>query len=380
MSENSFPTTQPGMDNPPALSVSDIITVSIYSVIGIIGVIGNVMVLIVFRLLKSRKSQVNSFILNQALADFTTSLLLITFGLTRIIRHQINHTGGFGEFLCRFWWSRFFVFSCFAVSTFNLTAMSVERFIAVVLPLKYPFIFTKRRTYSIILVVWLIAPGMQWIFPIALYELDKETNSCKFQASWSFQVAGAISGVFLFLWEYFVPVTFMLIAYISILKTLKRKEVQIQGLSQTKTENTRSAQTASSVLPTRQKGIRFNVENNSNDDKRTKAPKPKATSAQVRRRNVTITLFIMFLVYVICWTPNQLTFLQFNLGGALDFNGAWYHITVFMAFLNTCVNPIIYALKHKQFQKGMKEIFHCYGNRVDQSSLLSNSVSGTAVD
>lgn len=172
----------------------------------------------------------------------------------------------------------------------------------------------------------------------------------------------------------------MLVAYVSIMRTLKKKESQIQALSQKNTANSQSAQ-ASSAIPTRQSGIRFNVQNDKPAENNNQpTAKPKSTSAQARRRNVTVTLFIMFLVYVICWTPNQFTFLQFNLGGPLDFNGVWYHFTVFMAFLNTCINPFIYALKHKQFQKGLKEIFRCYGTGEDQSSQLTNSVSGTALD
>ncbi|KAJ8030451.1 Alpha-1A adrenergic receptor [Holothuria leucospilota] len=363
------------------LSFSDILTVFIYTVIGVAGIIGNMLVLIIFRHLKSRKSQVNSFILNQASADLMTSIFLISFGATLLARDSIFHVGFGGEFMCRFWWSRFFIFSCFAVSTFNLTSMSIERFIAVVLPLRYPLIFTKRFTLSVILFIWIVAPLMQWIFPLALYELDHVTASCRFQSSWSFAVAGAISGVTLFLWEYFIPVIIMLVAYISILRTLKRKETQIQSFGQSANTQSTSQPPAPNNDDTgnRSSGIRFKVDNGNQATADRQPPKSKSSSAQARRRNVTITLFIMFIMYFICWTPNQLTFLRFNLGGPLDFNGFWYHFTVFMAFVNTCINPFIYALKHKQFQKGIKDFLGCALKKEDRSSQI-NSVSSTVVD
>ncbi|KAJ8039332.1 Cholecystokinin receptor [Holothuria leucospilota] len=348
-------TTLSTVDEISDLSFSDILTVFIYTVIGVVGIIGNMLVLIIFKRLKSRKSQVNSLILNQASADLMTSIFLISFGATLLSRDRIFHVGFGGELMCRFWWSRFFIFSCFAVSTFNLTSMSIERFVAVVLPLRYQLIFTKRFTLTVILFMWIVAPLMQWIFPIALYELDHTTASCRFQSSWSFAVAGTISGVTLFLWEYFIPVIIMLVAYISILRTLKRKETQIQSFGQ-------SANTQSTSQPpaqnndesgNRSSGIRFIVDFGNQSKVDRQPPKSKSSSAQARRRNVTIALF-MFIMYFICWTPNQLTFLRFNLGGSLDFNGGWYHFTVFMAFMNTCINPFIYALKHKQFQRGMK--------------------------
>ena len=110
----------------------------------------------------------------------------------------------------------------------------------------------------------------------------------------------------------------------------------------------------------------------------------KTLRAHRRRRNITVTLFLLFIVYVLCWTPNQLTFLQFNIGGPLDFNGIWYHFTVVAAFLNTTVNPFIYALKHSQFQAGLKVLMR--KARVgpaavtDDTGVNGGDVNGTVVD
>ncbi|XP_072048423.1 galanin receptor type 1-like [Amphiura filiformis] len=307
-----------------SLSATDLLSVLTYWIVGTVGIIGNGLVCMVFKVIRRRRSQVNLFILNQAVADFVTSVLLVTFGTTRVFRDVIPIKGTTGEFICRFWWSRFFVFSCFAVSTFNLTTMSIERYIAVVHPLSYSIVFNYRNVIVIITLIWLIAPIMQYIFPIWMYAAS--SGSCIFQSSWTF-TAGCISGVILFCWEYFFPCLIMSSAYIKILLTLNSKE----------------------------KALKVSHEHGSSSNGAAEHHHRK-TIAHKRRRNITITLFLLFIIYILCWTPNQFTFLQFNIGGPLDFNGAWYHFTVVAAFLNTTLNPFIYALKHSQFQQGLKAL------------------------
>ncbi|XP_071483074.1 galanin receptor type 1-like [Diadema antillarum] len=324
-------TSDPTEGGTSKLSGSDLFSIVVYWTTGCIGVFGNIMVLIVFRILRSKRSQANLFILNQSLADLVTSMFIIAFATTRIVRDSIWHGGASGFFLCRFWWSRFFVFSGFAVSTFNLAAMSIERYIAVVHPLKYQTFFTKRNTSIIIVIVWFTAPLMQWVFPIWQYETVD--GQCSFQATWK-NAHGIAAGVILFFWEYFIPCLIMSYAYITILRTLRFKERIVH---------------AQVGAPDQGGGPK--AEGGSNNQVSTSTKK-----AQARRKNVTVTLFILFIVYFVCWTPNQFTFLQFNLGGPLNFNGIWYHFTVVAAFCNTCINPFIYALKHKQFQEGLKTL------------------------
>ena len=101
-------------------------------------------------------------------------------------------------------------------------------------------------------------------------------------------------------------------------------------------------------------------------------------------RNITMTLCILFGVYVVCWTPNQFTFLQFNFGGPLDFTGIWYQITVTMAFINSCVNPFIYAFRLDKFKKGMRMLLACKweqeGKDMKMKSTFTESKSFNKLD
>lgn len=85
----------------------------------------------------------------------------------------------------------------------------------------------------------------------------------------------------------------------------------------------------------------------------------KSSAKNLQRINVTKTLLIVYITYVICWTPNQVGFLQFNLGGPYDFKGAYHSFSVILAVCNTAVNPFIYALQYKQYRTCLKSLFKC---------------------
>ena len=77
----------------------------------------------------------------------------------------------------------------------------------------------------------------------------------------------------------------------------------------------------------------------------------------MKRRNVTKTMFTVFALYVICWSPEQITYLQFDLGGELEIGGVWHSIALILAISNSAVNPFVYALRFRQYKEGVKSPF-----------------------
>lgn len=331
-------------DGVGTFDVYDILSI----LIGTVGLVTNGLVCIVVSVfLRSKRSRVNFLIFNQAVADLTISALLI--GLTTSYYYLedalADMRGLAGEFLCRVVHSRFLLFASFAISTHNLTAMSIERLVAVTYPVSYPRVYTPRNTIIIVICVWVVAPVAQYIQVIARFHVDDVTGECTDQPSWTSLKAGA-TGVFIFTWEYFLPCIIMVVSYVAIWRKLS-KQAHVVG-------------------PTPSGPGSLNTTN-----------KPSTKRRNNRARNVTITLFALFVVYLLCWTPNQFTFLAFNLGMPLDFDGAWYYFTVFAAFCNSCTNPLILTLKHQQFREGLKEILRCRCNRVLSTDDTGASVSRT---
>ncbi len=299
----------------------------LHIIIGIIGVLCNTMIwIVVFKFAPSKTSRVNLFILNQATIDLFSSLLMIIFG---VAIDPNTHSGPLGVFLCLFWapGSDPLLFMLFAVSTYNLTIMSVERFIAVLYPIQYRRVFNKRFCMTVIIITWIVAPIAEYMFPVLKNTV--EDGVCTVKSTWTKQVA-LIVGVFLFHWEFVLPCCIMTVAYLKIIKTLTKKELVVHP------ENT---------------GEQTNGQRRETSE--------QAKNSIKARKNVVYTFFSLFVVYVICWAPNQITFLQFNLGGPLDTTGTWFHFTVIWAFFNTFSNTFVFVFRHKQFQNGLKKLLRC---------------------
>ncbi|ELT89587.1 hypothetical protein CAPTEDRAFT_195407 [Capitella teleta] len=103
--------------------------------------------------------------------------------------------------------------------------------------------------------------------------------------------------------------------------------------------------------------------------------KTKLTKSQV---NVTKTMVMITSAFAICWTPNQVYYLMYNLGYDLNFTSVGYLITMFMSFINSCINPCIYAFKLEAFRHGIRAYLQCLPSCRKQNQAESASDSGTA--
>ena len=289
----------------------------IKTIVGIIGVFGNGLVCVVIYRINTLHTLTNAFIFNQAVADFLGSLMLLL--ASNIDFPQVLPEGVAGILLCRLWISDFFLWSCFITSTFNLVGLTLERYIAIVFPFRYQTLFNRTRSCIMIGAAWVI--GMSYAtYSIAIraYEnqrcIEKQSSAVKY-------VGFTITVI-----QYVVPTFFMLFAYSHIIVELNRSARRV-GVTTSH---------SSSVVDGR------------------------GASLLRARRNTLKTLFIVFAIYFCCWTPNLTVFAMFNLGYPLDFKGAVYIVSVALAASNSCVNPIIYAFKYRQFQDGLKKTLSLY--------------------
>ena len=311
-----------------AITLKTMSTAGVFNIaIGVIGIFCNLLsITIVLKFSVAKIMRINLFMLNQATIDLISCFWLIIFGLSLEVS---SYDGVLGAMMCRFWspGSNFPLFTCFAISSFNLAAMAIERYTAVLYPIKYKKVYNKRNTALMILLVWIIGPLGQYIFP-AFKKSSTDDGLCVVQSTWT-PVVGSVSGVFLFFWEFLIPCIIMIWAYIEIVKELRKQDNKVHDIA-----------AAAAELHAPNRVVRPVIRRHN-------------------RKSMTLTVFTLFIVYIICWTPNQITFLQFNLGGPLYFDGGWYHFTVFIAFCNSFSNAIVYMLWNNQFQLGVKDLCLC---------------------
>ena len=73
-------------------------------------------------------------------------------------------------------------------------------------------------------------------------------------------------------------------------------------------------------------------------------------------RNAAITSLMVCCGFVVCWSPNEISFFLNFAGYTIDFSGWFYHFTVVLVFTNSCINPFIYAAKYREFQRGVRRL------------------------
>ena len=69
------------------------------------------------------------------------------------------------------------------------------------------------------------------------------------------------------------------------------------------------------------------------------------------RKKITKVAAIATLTLILCWTPNQVTYLLFILGHATQ-GTTWMDVSVLLVFFNSCVNPVLYGLTMRKYRKG----------------------------
>ncbi|XP_006822248.1 histamine H2 receptor-like [Saccoglossus kowalevskii] len=315
---NSNATNITNEDGETTSDVNTVMNMAIVT-IGIIGLFGNALVCLVFLKIRQLRTLTNYLIVHQAVIDFITCSIIVITYLGPQFTHTLNNA--FGEIICRVWKSAYLLWTCFLASTLNLVVITFERYCAIVYPLHYPSILSDCKVKIALVMVWVISFLFK-SFKVYVQYFDIETGLCILVKIWPSPAYRTFVGVANILIQYFLPLITMTCAYIHIYLVLKKR-----------------TSAASVPIP---------GEN---------ASTSRDGSMMRARKNVLRMLFLVFLAYAVCWTPNQFVFLAQNIGVQIDFRSRFYHFTVVWGFLNTCINPFIYALKYRQFQKGVRLVF-----------------------
>ncbi|KAK9501381.1 hypothetical protein O3M35_012116 [Rhynocoris fuscipes] len=166
--------------------LATIIKATIMGAIIIAAIFGNLLVIV--SVMRHRKLRIitNYFVVSLAFADMLVAVAVMTFSAS------VQLTGGrwiFGPFMCDAWNSLDVYFS--TASILHLCCISVDRYYAIVKPLRYPISMTKRVVAIMLLCIW-VAPAIISFVPILCgwYTTDenqefrvKNPDLCEFKVS-----------------------------------------------------------------------------------------------------------------------------------------------------------------------------------------------------
>ena len=79
---------------------------------------------------------------------------------------------------------------------------------------------------------------------------------------------------------------------------------------------------------------------------------------ELAKGNTINTFLIISVCFVICWT-NSRVFYLFNLGYGFDWESTYSKFATLMAFGNCTINPFIYLIKYRDYQRALKSCLLC---------------------
>ncbi|KAF3427024.1 hypothetical protein E2986_13544 [Frieseomelitta varia] len=187
-------------------------------------VFGNLLVMV--SVMRHRKLRIitNYFVVSLALADMLVAMFAMTFNAS------VQMTGRwlFGYFMCDVWNSLDVYFS--TSSILHLMCISVDRYWAIVKPLKYPIIMTKRLAAYMLLACW-IMPAFISFMPIFMGWYTTAENStyrqehpelCEFKVN-------KVYAIFSSSISFWIPCTIMTLTYFAVFKEANRQEKQMHS-------------------------------------------------------------------------------------------------------------------------------------------------------
>jgi len=308
--------------------------------IGLVGTAANALViyaLIAHHARETKKRVINLLIINQNFLDLVCCLLLV---ITVCV--EINNTyltGAFGYFICSLFMSYAATYSILSGSIINLVALTLERYLKVVHPFWSKKHLKRWMIHAVMAFAWIA--GIALNAPVSFVVSRVEDGFCLFPFEFQF-IYYELCIVVVF---FFIPVFTFVYCYWRIVVVLRR-QMRVMAA--------------------------HNVEGSS---------QMNASQAQSKRVkwNVIKTMIIVSVVFVVCYCPNNVLFLILVRAPPTSSLVVGYYPTVFLMYLNVCMNPFIYATKHDGVKQQLARLIVCRKPRdvLDVPGSSSNRAGGT---
>ncbi|XP_066569462.1 trace amine-associated receptor 13c-like [Amia ocellicauda] len=260
---------------------------------------GNLMVIISISHFKQLHTPTNLLVLSLAVADLLVGVIVMPFQLIILI----ESCWYFGHLFCTIYNLVKSVPTCVSVN--NVALIAIDRYIAVCDPLLYSTKITVKRACSVILFNWVFS----LLYSLALlyfsgnFTSADEFNSCLGDCM---LLINEVCIIIDLLVEFIIPCSVMIVLYVKIFVVVKRHVKVISCL----TDNSKISITS--------------------------------------ERKAAKTLGVLVFVFLLCLVPYYICSLVFA-------NVSNYSVLmVFLLYLNSTVNPMIYALLYPWFQKSLK--------------------------
>ena len=292
-----------------------------YCLLAIVSLAANSLIVMIVYKMPNLKKPINYFIANMASSDLLFPIFWIPWFLSSLHTNLFLIGGQLGQALCKL--VRFFSFVSCAVSIQNLILIAVDRFGAVVFPLRSPLIRSKLCPFFI-LATWMFAIVFLWPDLLA-FELVEHPEGARCVRRWKKTFGESLSFASVLL-AYnivfmYIPVLLLVILYSIVVIKLKTQAHPGEQSANSQQQRDR------------------------------------------RNRNVLQMSIAIVTVFVFCWLPNVNNFLiiYYQDSSTLFSCSFWLYfvVTVYMANAYCAINPVICFMFSSNYRKALKRLIKC---------------------
>ncbi|XP_030434893.1 somatostatin receptor type 5 [Gopherus evgoodei] len=288
---------------PVSKDVHTVLISIIYFLVCAIGLSGNTLVIYVVLRHAKMKTVTNIYILNLAVAD-----VLFMLGLPFLATQNTISYWPFGFFWCRL------VMTLDGInqftSIFSLTVMSMDRYLAVVHPIKSTKWRRPRVAKLISITVWTFSFLM--VLPVIIFaDVQEHLHTCNMNWPEPVNIWSAVFIIYTSVLGFFGPLLVICLCYLLIVIKVKSSGVRVGSTRRRRSE-----------------------------------------------RKVTRMVVIIVVVFVFCWLPFYILNIV-NLISTLPEEpgllGVYFFVVV-LSYANSCANPILYGFLSDNFKQSFQKV------------------------
>ncbi|XP_055065131.2 trace amine-associated receptor 13c-like [Misgurnus anguillicaudatus] len=276
-----------------------------FSLLSVWTVFLNLLVIISICYFKKLHTPTNMLILSLAVADLLVGLIIMPLEATRLI----ETCWYFGDTICRLF--LIIMGLLLATSLSNLVFIAVDRYVAVCHPLLYPQKITTTRTIIIICLCWFCS----LFYSISALTTSQSKYTCYGECTVIVTFVWKITDMFL---SFLLPCTVIITLYLRIFYVAHHQVKVINSLM-------RSGK--------------------------------HLTEGSVKRKSeskAALTLGIIMTVYLFCWIP----YYSLTLTPNTSMTSVIAYFILWMMYINSGLNPLIYAIFYPWFRASVKHILN----------------------
>ena len=278
-----------------------------YYIACILGMPGNIMtVTVILSSKKLRSKPINRILIHQAVID---ALVLVATGIEEVMDEVANDYIMTLPFVCHYVKSKMLSAITMYASTYNMLVLSVERYSAIIDPLKYDAEKLLKRLPFYFAGVWCLCIAFMSIVPATtVIQFGMCLNAWKLLTTrW---------------WEFYSPYDMVIAIVIPFIVTIFCYSRMFYALQKSSDAT--------------------NMEKSSND--------ANAHKMRMAQMNIFKTCFTMVVIFVVCWSIPQSAVLLLSIRYYKTLNNYHFYIGRLAVTVNSCLNPYIYSIRYDEFK------------------------------